>query len=292
MEKLNAARRPARRLWRARRPTGCRAFPGSGSAIRSRIFTTTRARLSTSARTPQTGVTKLEVAAFDARSAEAIAAAMLDLAERHGQQPQRPRAGRHGRRPPSGSSTRRATTSSKCRAELTAFRNESLLVDPLAFAGAMLQEIGSLSLERARTQAQIAEAERLSPNSPGARLAESLRRRARAQGRRGARQARRRQFGARRQSRQLRAPHAAARTRGEALRRRARLAANRRSEAQRKRVYIEEIVAPNLPDEPTRPERLRSISLGLRRRLHRLLDPVDSQRRVEGPRAMTSRRNR
>ena len=44
----------------------------------------------------------------------------------------------------------------KVQSELTAFRNEALLVDPLAFAGAMLQEIGSLSLERARTQAQIA----------------------------------------------------------------------------------------------------------------------------------------
>ena len=31
------------------------------------------------------------------------------------------------------------------------------------------------------------------------------------------------------------------------------------SEAQRKRIYIEEIVTPNLPDEATRPERLRSI---------------------------------
>ena len=46
-----------------------------------------------SARTPQTGVTKLEVAAFDARAAEAIAAAMLDLGGRHGQQPQRESAG-------------------------------------------------------------------------------------------------------------------------------------------------------------------------------------------------------
>ena len=34
---------------------------------------------------------------------------------------------------------------------------------------------------------------------------------------------------------------------------------NAETEAQRKRIYIEEIVRPNLPDEPTRPERLRAI---------------------------------
>jgi capsular polysaccharide transport system permease protein len=143
--------------------------------------------------------------------------------------------------------------------ELTAFRNEALLVDPLAFAGAMLQDIGSLSLEKARTQAQIAGAERLSPNSPtldtlkasAEALSEKVdEERGKLAGDSSAlagkvanyeRLTLLRELAEKRYASSLVSLQSA------------------EDEAQRKRVYIEDVVAPNLPDEPGRPERIRSI---------------------------------
>jgi capsular polysaccharide transport system permease protein len=123
----------------------------------------------------------------------------------------------------------------------------------------MLQDIGALSLERARTQAQIAESERLSPNSPGL---DSLKVSAAALDRKvdeergklaGGNSALAgkvanyerltllRELGEKRYAAALVSLETA------------------ESEAQRKRVYIEEVVRPNLPDEPARPETFRNV---------------------------------
>ena len=112
-----------------------------------------------------TGVTSLDVAAFDAPAAKAIAEAMLveagDMANSLNARAQSDMV---------DSSKQELAEARdnvvKTQTDLTAFRDRSLLVDPLAFAGAMLTDIGSLSLDRARTEAQISEAERLSPNAP------------------------------------------------------------------------------------------------------------------------------
>ncbi len=204
------------------------------------------------------GVTQLDVAAFDPRSANAIAVAMLDLA---GDMANNLNA--RAQADMVDSSKRELDEARdgvvKVQAEITAFRNQELLVDPFAFAGAMLQEIGTLSLDRARKQAQISEAERLSPNSPGI---ESLKASANALDV---------QVGEERGKLAGDSTALAGKVANyERLTLLRELAEKRyaaalvslqtaESEAQRKRVYIEEIVRPNLPDEPTKPERLRNI---------------------------------
>jgi capsular polysaccharide transport system permease protein len=204
------------------------------------------------------GVTRLEVAAFDPRSAQAIAAAMLVFAgDMANNLNSRAQADMVSTAKKELDDARDAVVN--VQAELTAFRNEALLVDPLAFAGAMLQEIGALSLQKAHAQMQIAEAERLSPNNPSlATLRASAsaldqkvdEERGKLAGGNSAlagkvanyeRLVLMRELAEKRYAGALASLQAA------------------ESDAQRKRVYIEEIVRPNLPDEPTRPERLRGM---------------------------------
>ena len=203
------------------------------------------------------GVTKLDVSAFDPKSAQRIADAMLALASEM--------ANNLNARAQSDmvDNSKRELEESRdavvdMQAQLTAFRNKELLVDPLAFAGTMLQEIGTLSLERARAQMQINEAERLSPNSPSL---ESLRVSANAL-----------EHKVEEERGKLAGDNSALAGKVanyERLTLLRELAEKRYSaalvsldtamtEAQRKRVYIEEIVRPNLPDESTKPERLRN----------------------------------
>ena len=204
------------------------------------------------------GVTKLEVAAFDPGSAQAIAAAMLVLAgDMANSLNARAQADMVSTSKKELEDARDAVVN--VQAELTSFRNEALLVDPLAFAGAMLQSIGALSLQKAHAQMQIAEAEQMSPNNPSLpslkASASALSRkvdeeRAKLAGDNSAlagkvanyeRLVLMRELAEKRYAAALASLQTA------------------ESEAQRKRVYIEEIVRPNLPDEPTRPERLRNV---------------------------------
>jgi capsular polysaccharide transport system permease protein len=207
---------------------------------------------------PATGVTKLEIAAFDAKAAESVATVMLGLASEMANN-----LNTKAQADTVDASQRELEEARdnvvQIQTDLTAFRNEALLVDPLAFAGAMLEEIGSLSLEKARTQAQISEAERLSPNNPALgglkASAEALSQKVEEE------------RGKLAGDSSALAGKVAKYERLTLLRE---LAEKRyasallslqtaESEAQRKRIYIEEIVTPNLPDEATRPERLRSI---------------------------------
>ncbi len=213
----------------------------------------------TIAQDPSSGVTRLEVAAFDPRSAQAIAAAMLDLASEMANN-----LNTRAETDMVDTSKRELEESRdgvvKVQADLTAFRNEALLVDPLAFAGTMLQQIGVLSLQRSRVQAQIAESEQLSPDNPSL---EGLKASAGALDRK-----------VDEERGKLAGDSSALATKVAGYERLTLLRdlAEKRyaaalvslqtaeSEAQRKRVYIEEIAKPNLPDEATEPERLRRIA--------------------------------
>ncbi len=205
-----------------------------------------------------TGVTSLDVAAFDAGSAKAIAEIMIaEAGEMANSLNARAQADMVDSAKQELEEARDNVVNAQ--SDLTAFRDRSLLVDPLAFAGAMLTDIGSLSLDRARAQAQIAEAERLSPNAPALdslkASADALDRsvegeRAKLAGDNSAlagKVANYERLSLLRDLAQRRYAAALVSLQGA------------ESEAQRKRIYIEEIVRPNLPDEPARPERLRAV---------------------------------
>ena len=221
------------------------------------LFAYTRSFLDI-AKDPASGVTRLEVAAFDPRSAQAIAREMLalasDMANNLNDRAQADMV----------ESARRELEESredvvKIQADLTTFRNQALLVDPLAFAGAMLQEIGALSLERARMQAQISEAERLSPDNPAI---ESLKASANALDQKVDEERGKLAGGNSALSAKVANYERLTLLRDLAEKRYASALSSLQdaeNEAQRKRVYIEQIVKPNLPDEPTRPERFRAI---------------------------------
>ena len=204
------------------------------------------------------GVTRLSVSTFDPRSAQAIAVVMLDAASDMANslnsraQADLVESSRH-------ELDMARDEVVKAQSDLTAYRNQILLVDPLAFAGAMLQEIGSLSLEHARTLAQLSEKQSLSPNSPGiesikANIAALEHRvdeeRAKLAGDSSALAGKVADYERMMLTRELAEKHYA----GALV-----SLETAEAEAQRKRVYIEEIVKPNLPDEPTEPERLRSV---------------------------------
>jgi len=204
------------------------------------------------------GVTRLDISAFDPRSAQAISLAMLETASDMANnlnaraQSDLVDSSRH-------ELERAREEVVKAQSDLTAYRNQILLVDPLAFAGAMLQGIGSLSLERSRSLAQLSEAQRLSPNSPGidsikANIAALEHRveeeRAKLAGDNSALAGKVADYERMSLTRELAEKHYASTLVS---------LASAEAEAQRKRVYIEEIVKPSLPDEATEPQRLRSV---------------------------------
>jgi capsular polysaccharide transport system permease protein len=221
------------------------------------LFSYTRSFISVT-QDASSGVTKLEVAAFDPNSAKAIAAAMLDAASAMANN-----LNTRANADMIDSAKRELTEARddvvKVQGDLTAFRNEALLVDPLAFAGAMLQDIGALSLERARAETKIAEAEKLSPDNPalealkasaGALDSKVAEERGKLAGGSSALAGKVAKYERLTLLREL-----AEKRYGAALL----SLQTAETEAQRKRVYIEEVVRPNLPDEPTRPERLRDV---------------------------------
>ena len=221
------------------------------------LFSYTRSFL-TVTQDATSGVTKLEVAAFDPRSAQVIAAAMLaaasDMANNLNARAQADTV----------DDAKRELAEArddvvKIQGELTAFRNNALLVDPLAFAGAMLQDIGALSLQRARAETQIAEAERLSPDNPSL---EALKASAGALDKKVAEERAKLAGGSTALAGKVAGYERLTLLRELAEKRYGAALLSLQSaqdEAQRKRIYIEEIVKPNLPDEATEPERLRNV---------------------------------
>lgn len=205
-----------------------------------------------------TGVTRLEVAAFRPDDANRAAVALLTLAE--------DMANKMNTRAQLDTVAQAQKEVADARdnviatqASLTEFRNKELLVDPLSFAGVLLDSIGQLALDRAQTQTRINETQRLSPNNPGL---SALRAQSDA-------------LGAKIADERLKmagadvglAEKVSTYERLTLLRD---LADKRYSgalaslltsqaDARRKRVYIEEVVTPDLPDQDTKPERSRMI---------------------------------
>ena len=205
-----------------------------------------------------TGITTLEVSAFRPDDARKVAATLLHLAE--------DMVNRMNARAQSDSISQASSEVANARDEvvqtqggLTAFRNKELLVDPVSFAGVLLDAIGQLSLERAQTQTQIDETTHMSPFNPGL---SSMRAKA---------DALEKKIDEERQK--LAGSDSAIAEKVSTYERLTLLRdlADKRyssalvslqaaqAEAQRQQVYIELIEPPNLPDESSKPERLRMI---------------------------------
>lgn len=221
------------------------------------LFAYTRSFL-TVTQDASTGVTHLEVSAFDPRSAQTLATAMLAAASQM-----------------ANNLNARAEVDTvddakkelgearddvvKIQDQLTAFRNNALLVDPLAFAGAMLKDIGALSLQRAQAETRIAEAERLSPDNPSL---ETLKASAGALDKKVDEERAKLAGGSAALADKVAGYERLILLRDLAEKRYGAALLSLQAaeaEAQRKRVYIEEIVKPNLPDEATEPERMRDV---------------------------------
>ncbi len=143
--------------------------------------------------------------------------------------------------------------------QLTAFRNRELLVDPTEYSGKILETIGNLSTSLAQADSEIAETEKVSPQSP--RL-DSLRAKASAL-----------TNGIRDQRGKLGGTDAGVAAKVSLYDRLTlardladkRLASDLsaleigRQEARRQQIYIEEIAEPNLPDQSLEPQRFRSV---------------------------------
>ncbi len=204
------------------------------------------------------GVTRLDVAAFDPRSAQALATAMLAAA---GEMANSLNARAQSDTVDDAKSELREARDDvvKIQGDLTAFRNNALLVDPLAFAGAMLKDIGALSLQRSQAQTRIAEAERLSPNNPSL---ESLKVNAGALDKKVDEERAKLAGSSTALAGKVAGYERLTLMRGLAEKRYGAALLSLQTaeaEAQRKRVYIEQIVKPNLPDEATEPQRLRNV---------------------------------
>lgn len=205
------------------------------------------------------GITTLSVTTFHAEDSLAIASALLEAAEAM--------VNRLNERARSDSvdAARREVEQAErelldIQRRLTNYRNTELLVDPTKNSAAILDTIGVLTKELAQASARLAEVEATTPQSP---TRQGLRAQLSALQEQIARQ------------RSLLAGDdkalAANLSRYERLVLERDLADKRlagattayiaaQQEAQRKQIYIERIVNPNLPDESTEPLRLRAVA--------------------------------
>src|SRR5262249_46946748 len=112
-----------------------------------------------------TGVTTLEVSAFRPDDAKLVATTLLGMAEEMANRMnERAEADAVDEAKKEVERARHAVL--QAQADLTTFRNGENLIDPVSYASALLNGIGQLSLDRAKTQAQIKETLELSPSNP------------------------------------------------------------------------------------------------------------------------------
>src|SRR6516165_1526578 len=207
---------------------------------------------------PTKGITTLRVVTFRPEDSKAIAATLLTLAEEMVNR-MNDRAQADAIRNARDEVTLAEEKISQAQAELTAFRNREMLVDPVAFSSTMLGGVSKLSLDLAQTSTEIKETLHNSPANPGL---PALRARAAALQQRieierkkmaGDDTALAGKVAAYEHLTLMRdladKSFAAALTALEGA----------RQEARRQQIYIEEMVRPNLPDEDTEPKRFRSI---------------------------------
>lgn len=142
---------------------------------------------------------------------------------------------------------------------LTEFRNAAALVDPARTSESTLGTVSALAGDLAETLVKIASTQRLTPNSPS--LAVDM---ARADALRGRIQAEREKLGGDDQALSKKVSTYERLTlmrdlADKSLASAAQALEAARNEARRQQVYIEQISAPNLPDESTEPQRLRMV---------------------------------
>jgi capsular polysaccharide transport system permease protein len=207
---------------------------------------------------PTKGITTLQVISFRPEDSKAIAETMLALAEEMVNKMNE----RAQRDTVSNAHTEVELAEQKvvhAQADLTAFRNKELLVDPLSFSSTVLGGISKLSLELAQVSTQIREASRNSPTNPSispmqaraAALEQSIGlERKKLAGDDSALAGKVAVYENLTLQRDL-----AEKSFASAL---IALESARR-EASRQQIYIEEMVRPNLPDDDTEPRRLRVI---------------------------------
>jgi capsular polysaccharide transport system permease protein len=206
-----------------------------------------------------TGISKLTVRAFRAADAKAVADVLLRQAEQMvNQMNGRAQEDSIGVAKREVQDSRRAVLDAE--AALTEFRKQELMVDPVSYSAVLLQTIAGLMKEKSSVQSQVSTVASLSPSSPSLSSLNSQAKalddkindvRAKLAGGNDSLSGKLAAFD------QLALDAKLAEQRyGSALV----SLQNAQLEAQRQQVYLEEVVAPGLPDLPIEPESLRGIA--------------------------------
>jgi capsular polysaccharide transport system permease protein len=205
-----------------------------------------------------TGITTLEVSAFRPGDAKGIATVLIALAEETANR-MNDRVEADAIKQSKEELEKAREDVLKAQADLTSFRNSEYMVDPVSYAGMLLNGISKLSLDQAQTQAEIKQTENLSPSNPaipsllakaealGNKITEERKKLA---GNNMALAGKVSEYDRLNLMKEL-----ADKNYASALN--ATLQAE--EDAQRRQIYIEQMVAPNLPDDDTEPRRLRVI---------------------------------
>lgn len=207
---------------------------------------------------PTKGITTLRVITFRPEDSHAIATVLLALAEETVNR-MNDRAQTDVLRHAREEVARAEGEIAKVQAELTAFRNRELLVDPVGFSSTMLGAVSKLSVELAQVSASIRETAQTAPLSPAL---PALRARADALEQRIVAERKKMAGDDSALAGKVAAYEHLTLMRDLADKSFAAALASletARQEARRQQIYIEEIARPNLPDEDTEPRRLRSV---------------------------------
>lgn len=207
---------------------------------------------------PSTGLTTLKVRAFSAEDAETVAASLLRLSEAliNRMNARATTDSQQLAQDELGKAERRVIEAQQA---ITAFRNRELLLDPTSSSLKVLELIGQLSVELAQAQSRLAEARAESPNSP---MVNSLRSRIGALESQIALERSRIVGGDNALASKIAAYEQLHLTRDfadKALASAVTALDNARQEGRRQQLYIETVVKPSRPDEPTEPDVPRMI---------------------------------
>jgi capsular polysaccharide transport system permease protein len=211
--------------------------------------------------TPDTekGITTLKVQAYRPEDAQTIARSLLALAENLVNQ-MNARSQQDSIRSAETDVAEATAKVLAAQTDLTTFRNHELLVDPSKNSLAQLETITQLTTDLDHTQAQIAESKRTAANSPSIAVMQ-----ARADAMIAGIETERGKLAGTDRGLASRVSTFERLTLMRDLAEKSLSAAvlsleSARMEARRQQIYIEEVVAPNLSDDSTEPQRLRSIA--------------------------------
>jgi len=208
---------------------------------------------------PSKGLTELKVVTFSAEDSQALARALVSLAEAMVNR-MNERAQTDAIRSAQEELRQGQLRLISAQSDLTNFRNRELVVDPSKNSSSVVETITSLSKELATTLAQIESTRVSTPSNPGIPVLQ-----AKSEALRTQIAAERSKLGG--DSRSLAATVSAyerltlVRDLAEKELSAAETALDAaRQEARRQQVYVEEVVTPNLADKSTEPRRLRAVA--------------------------------